>query len=112
MDVVELGTHHRPQDATAAMGGGGTDNRYPGGRDERAGNRELEWKRPRPADDEVAVPGRVHPLDREVPGEALDALLARLAAEVLLDHADRPHELLEIGARPDDGFHAIFSSGA
>ncbi len=112
VDVVQLGTHHRPQDATAAMRGGGADDGYPGSRDERAGNGELEWKRTRPADDEIVVPGRVHPLDREVAREALAALFARLVAEVLLDHADRPRELLEVRARPDGRSHVIFSSGA
>jgi hypothetical protein len=53
----------------------------------------------------------VHPLDREVPREALRRLGVRVPAEIVPDPAERLAELLEVAARANLGAQN-FSSGA
>jgi hypothetical protein len=83
-----------------------------GGPDERARNGHLERERTRTAHDAAVLAGGVHALEREVLGEALDALVAELQRHVLPDGEHRLTELVQVRARPDLEAHPIFSSGA
>ena len=71
----------------------------PARRHDAAGNGQLERECAGAADDDAVLAARVHALDREVPREALHALLGRLHPEVLADREDRLAELLEVARR-------------
>ena len=105
MNVVELRPHHRAQDAAPAMGRERADDGHAGGRDDGAGDGQLERERARAADDRAVLAGGVHALDGQVLREALHALLGRLHAEVLADREDRLPELLDVLARLDAKAH-------
>src|SRR5688500_13192 len=65
-----------------------------------AGHGHREGKGTRPAHDPVAAERGVHPVERQVAGEALGSLPIRPAAEVVADRAHSRPVLVDVSAEP------------
>ena len=89
-DVLELGAHHRREDAAATMRGQDADDGDAAAANRAARDRQLERERARAADDPVAVERRVHPLQRQhfAANRCAASSSAGSAAEVVRDRAD------------------------
>ena len=108
--VVELDTHELGEDSVARVRRQDADDGHSGGRDDCAGNRELELERAGAGDDLAVLLGNEHALGPEHAGETANGLLARCTPEVVRDRGDPARELLRLRL-PDLHAHT-FSSGA
>ena len=117
VDVVDLRTHHPGQQAAPPMRRQHADDRDAGAWHRPARNGHLEREHPCPADDLLAVEGRVHPLGGKHLREALGLLTRRHPTEVVADRARRLAELVQRAARsnaighPCSSLRAVYCCG-
>jgi hypothetical protein len=98
---VDLRSHHRAQQATAAMRRQHADDRQAGGLHLTAGHREIEREHARPGDRALALERGMHPFGRQNTVEILqDVAGRRILPEIVPDRRKRRVHLVRVGAGP------------